>query len=104
MLPTLSAPAAVKILALEPLAKLGDTQNYWIRVLPDKRSETPLHAVAAMRCEDRNEIHWLSAGLPSPMEAVRWMRSGFTPSAQDGLGFGVIQELIRTGKASLVQN
>lgn len=94
--------ATVKILTPDPLAKLGEAQSYRIRVVPDKRSETPLHAVAALRCENREEIHWLSAGLPSPIEAVRWMRSGFTPSVQEGLGLGVIQELIRSGKAALV--
>lgn len=94
--------ATVKILSPDPLAKLGEAQTYRIRVLPDTRSQTPLHAVAAMRCENRAEIHWLSAGLPSPSEVVRWMRSGFTPTAQEGLGFGVIQELIRSGKAALV--
>jgi hypothetical protein len=104
MTPATTSPLTVKIVALEPLAQLSETQNYWIRVLPDKRSATPLHAVAAQRCEDRSEIHWLSVGLPTPSEAVRWMRTGFTPSAHDELGFGVIQALLRSGRATLVQS
>jgi hypothetical protein len=91
---------SLRITALEPLAKLADGQTYRIRVMQDTRSPEPRHAVAALRCENRDEIHWLTEGLPSPVEASRLMRNGFTlRQTSADLAFGVAQELIRNGSA-----
>ncbi|MGC4072547.1 MAG: hypothetical protein QM760_08525 [Nibricoccus sp.] len=100
MLPSTSLPS-IKIVALEPLVKLANGQNYRIRIVQDKRSNEPLHAVAALRCENREEIHWLSAGLSSPVETARLMRNGFKllQGAEDNLAYGVAQELVRNGCA-----
>ena len=95
-------PPRIKITAVEPLVKLADDQNYRIRVVQDKRSSQRLHAVAALRCENREEIHWLSAGFSSAAETARLMRNGFTLShaAEDQVASGLAQELIRNGSAT----
>ena len=95
------SPAAVKITTLEPLAKLSPGRSYRIRVMKDNRLGQPLHAIAAMRCENREEIHWLSVGFPCPAETSRLMRTGFSlpDSTENPLVLGVMEELMRNGCA-----
>jgi len=100
MNPHLSCTPLIKILSPEPLAKLGPAQSYWIRVVPDKRSSEALYAIAAVRCENREELHWLSAGMQSPAMAVKLMRTGFVPEAANDLACDIVEELLKNGSSS----
>jgi hypothetical protein len=94
----------IKMTESEPLAKLREGHSYWIRVVADKRSRDSLFAVAAVRCENRQEIHWLSQSVANPKDAVRLMREGFRtdPEAQ-GTALDVINKLISKGSAAWVE-
>src|SRR5438067_1099330 len=98
--PNSSPSAAIKIIETEPLAKLREGHSYWIRVVLDRRSSDSLYAVAAVRCENRQEIHWLSEGVPNPKDAVKLMRIGFrTTLIAESLGHEVIEKLVNKGSA-----
>lgn len=75
-----------------------------MRIVPDKRSAWPSFAIAAMRCENREEIHWISVGCSTPTEVARLMRSGFelTPEATQAAS-EVFQELLKNGNAVVVE-
>ena len=93
----------VKIVAQEPFAKLEERKTYWIRVVADKNADQPRYAVAAMRCENREEIHWLSTGKSTPTEAARMMRAGFELPPGAELAKEILQELLKNGQAIPVE-
>jgi|GEM_PF-5919732 len=98
--PSSSNLSLIKMVAQEPLAKLADRQTYWIRIVADKQAPQPCYAVAAMRCENREELHWLSVGRSTPGEVARLMRTGFELPANVGATANeIIQELLRNGNA-----
>lgn len=103
MTSTVSLPATVKILTQEPVAKIADRQTYWIRIVADKQSAEPCYAIAAMRCENREEIHWLCGCRSTAGEAARLMRTGF-PVAADAPAIltEIIQVLLKNGDAVVV--
>lgn len=103
MNPRLSCTPLIKVLSSEPLAKLGPAQSYWIRVVPDKRSTDALYAIAAVRCENREELHWLSAGMPTPAMAVKLMRTGFVPEAANDLSCDIVEELLKNGSSAWLE-
>ena len=93
----------IKIVAQEPFAKLAERMTYWIRIVPDKRTPQPSYAVAAMRCENREEIHWLSVTRSTPGEVARLMCTGFElPAGAAQLACKVLHELLRNGHAVVV--
>jgi hypothetical protein len=100
----LTSTPMIKMIENEPLAKLREGHSYWIRVVSDKRSREALFAVAAVRCENRQEIHWLSESVPNPTDAVRLMRAGFkTDPEVQGTALEVINKLISKGSATWVE-
>lgn len=103
MTSTVSLPATVKIVTQEPVAKIADRQTYWIRIVADKQSAEPCYAIAAMRCENREEIHWLCGCRSTAGEAARLMRTGFElPSNPAAISIEIIQVLLKTNEAVLV--
>lgn len=93
----------VKLTAQEPFAKLEERKTYRIRVVTDKRAPQPCYAIAAMRCENREELHWLSGGSATPVEAARLMRAGFElPANTVPLVREIVQALLISGQAMAV--
>ena len=97
----MSAAPTVKITATAPFAKLESDRSYWIRVVQNRECDVPAYAIAAIRCENHEEIHWLSTTAPTPAEAAARMFAGFqTPDDVDNVGFEVISRLITDGSAT----
>lgn len=96
-------PLTIKIAAQEPVAKIADRQTYRIRIVADKQAAQPGYAVAAMRCENREELHWLSASRSTPGEVSRLMRTGFEIStAASPIATEIVQVLLKNGSAVLI--
>lgn len=93
------SPSTLRIASTEIFVQLASDQNYRIRVIPmDHQAQR--YAVGAMRCENRQEVQWLSDGVSTPLEAVKLMQSGFAPRSDlTEIARSIVAKLLAEGKA-----
>ncbi len=93
---------SIRITATDPLLELDGNSHFRIRVVYMSAAASAC-AVAAVRCEDQREVHWLSEPTESPLEAVKMMMDGFVlASHADSVAHAIVQRLLSDGKASEV--
>lgn len=86
-----------RITSVDPLFEADKINHFRIRVVQNRLLGG--YAVAAIRCEDQQEVHWLSTSASTPLEAVKMMLDGFELSqAASETALRVIAGLLTEGK------
>ena len=87
----------IRVAAVDPSIELNGQSHYRIRIL--YKTSDRSYAVAAVRCENQREVHWISGSMSTPLQAVKMMLDGFQvcPDASE-IAQQIIQRLLAAGK------